>query len=114
MGIFHSMSNWEDLRHFEALARLGTLSTAARVLGVEHATVARRVARLEADSGMKLIDRRGRRLRLTADGERYAAIVARMQAETFALERAKVRAQSIASALVTISAPPTLAAARLW
>jgi DNA-binding transcriptional LysR family regulator len=113
MGIFHSMSNWEDLRHFEALARLGTLSTAARVLGVEHATVARRVARLEADSGMKLIDRRGRRLRLTADGERYAAIVARMQAETFALERAKVRAQSIASALVTISAPPTLAAARL-
>ena len=107
------MPNWEDLRHFEALARLGTLSTAARALGVEHATVARRVARLEDESGMKLIDRRGRRLRLTADGERYAAIVARMQGETFALERAKVRAQSIASALVTISAPPTLAAARL-
>ena len=107
------MSNWEDLRHFEALARLGTLSTAARALGVEHATVARRVARLEDESGMKLIDRRGRRLRLTADGERYSAIVARMQEETFALERAKVRTQSIATALVTISAPPTLAAARL-
>ena len=107
------MTNWEDLRHFEALARLGSLSTAARALGVEHATVARRVAHLEDESGMKLVDRRGRRLTLTSDGERYAAIIARMHAVSFALERAKGRAQSAASALVTISAPPALAAARL-
>ena len=54
------MSDWEDLRHFVVLAREGTLSAAARRLGVDHATVARRVAALEAETGLKLIDRRAR------------------------------------------------------
>ena len=54
------MSDWEDLRHFVVLAREGTLSAAARLLGVDHATVARRVAALEAETGLKLIDRRAR------------------------------------------------------
>ena len=48
------MMDWEDLRHFYALSRLGTLSAAARALGVEHATVARRVAHLEEKTGTKL------------------------------------------------------------
>jgi len=103
--------NWEDLKHFEALARLGSLSAAARALGVEHATVARRVAHLEEESGVKLLDRRGRVSRLTQDGERFARIAARIQDETLALERA--RAQSAAISHVTISAPPTIAATRL-
>ncbi|MCA1941453.1 MAG: LysR family transcriptional regulator, partial [Caenispirillum bisanense] len=38
------MLDWDDLRHFTALADAGTLSAAARRLRVEHATVARRVA----------------------------------------------------------------------
>ena len=42
------MPDWEDLRHFAALARGRTLSSAARLLDVEHATVARRIAALEA------------------------------------------------------------------
>ena len=54
------MADWEDIRHFVALAREGTLSAAARTLGVDHATVARRVAALEASTGLKLVDRRAR------------------------------------------------------
>lgn len=37
---------WDDVRHFLALARLGSLSAAARQLAVEHSTVARRVGAL--------------------------------------------------------------------
>ena len=53
--------NWDDLRHFAALATAGSLSAAARTLGVEHATVARRIGTLEETLGVTLVDRRGRR-----------------------------------------------------
>ena len=45
----------------------------ARALDVDHVTVARRIAALEAASGLKLVDRRTRLYHLTADGERIAA-----------------------------------------
>lgn len=51
--------DWENLRTFLALATAGSLSAAARALRVNHATVARRLARLESDLGRALIDRRG-------------------------------------------------------
>lgn len=50
--------DWDDLRYFALLARLGSLSAVARALGVNHATVARRLARLEARFGRALFDRR--------------------------------------------------------
>jgi DNA-binding transcriptional LysR family regulator len=50
---------WDDLRHFSAFAIAGSLSGAARALGIEHATVARRIAALEARLRLKLVDRRG-------------------------------------------------------
>jgi len=39
-------ANWDDLRVFLTLAREGTLSTAAKTLGVSHPTVSRRVQAL--------------------------------------------------------------------
>ncbi|MEG4642022.1 MULTISPECIES: helix-turn-helix domain-containing protein [Paracoccus] len=42
--------DWDDLRLFLALARAGSLSGAARVLGVTHSTVFRRDAELRGDS----------------------------------------------------------------
>ena len=73
------MSDWENLRHFVVLAREGTLSGAARQLGVDHATVARRVAALEAETGLKLVDRRARSYQLTGDGQRIAATAGPME-----------------------------------
>ena len=60
--------NWDDLRYFECFAAAGSLSGAARVLDVEHATVARRISALESDLKLKLVDRRGRKLLLTPAG----------------------------------------------
>lgn len=101
--------DWENLHIFALLARHGTLSAAGRAAGVEHATVARRVAGLERDLGLKLVDRRGRQLSLTADGERIAAIAARMETETLAAERIAVGGRSAISGEVVISAPPAYA-----
>lgn len=107
------MTDWEDLRHFAALASAGSLSGAARLIGVEHATIARRVARLEQETGLKLVDRRGRRILLTVDGEKIAAIARAMEDKADAVERAKAGAQPALTAEVTISAPPAYAAVRL-
>jgi len=108
------MTDWEDLRHFAALAQAGSLSGAARLIGVEHATVARRVARLEAQTGRKLVDRRGRRFRLTVEGEKIARIARAMEETAAAVERAGAGWRSSPLvADVTISAPPAYAAARL-
>ncbi|NLH82737.1 MAG: LysR family transcriptional regulator, partial [Phyllobacteriaceae bacterium] len=48
------MYDWDDLRVFLALVRAGSLSAAARALGVEHTTVARRIEGLERDLGVTL------------------------------------------------------------
>ena len=105
------MSDWEDIRHFVALAREGTLSAAARMLGVDHATVARRVAALETSTGLKLVDRRARATLLTDDGKRIAAVAAPMEEAAFALSRAAQAAKPGIDGEVTISAPPNFASA---
>lgn len=106
------MADWQDLHHFLRLASEGSLSAAARALGVEHATIARRVAALEADLGVRLIDRRGRRLMLTPEGERVAAAAARMETAAQAIDRLRVAGNEL-NGEVTISAPPSYAQYKL-
>ena len=103
------MLNWDDLHYFVVLAREGTLSAAARALSVDHVTVARHVAALEAGSGLKLVDRRARLYRLTEDGQRIAALASPMEEAAFAVERAVRAAGPGISGEVAISAPPSLA-----
>jgi DNA-binding transcriptional LysR family regulator len=64
---------WDDLRFFLAGARQGSLSKAARALGVEQSTVSRRVQRLEDDLGLKLFERRPEGLVVTAGAEALLA-----------------------------------------
>ncbi|GEM_PF-4233598 len=70
------MIDWDSLRFFSAFARVGSLAAAARLLGVEHATVARRIAALETSLNMKLVDRRGHAYQLTEDGVRVSKYAA--------------------------------------
>lgn len=58
--------DWNDLRYALALARHGSLSATARLLKVNHATVARRIAALENSLGIVLFERRARGYRPTA------------------------------------------------
>jgi DNA-binding transcriptional LysR family regulator len=49
--------NWDDLRFVLAVAEEGSVSGAARKLGVNHATVLRRIAAFEAGARMALFDK---------------------------------------------------------
>ncbi len=74
-----SAPGWEDLRYFLALARHGSLSAAARALKVSHATVARRVASLEAALQTPLFDRKANGYMPTAQGRRVEVLARTME-----------------------------------
>ncbi|EJL25507.1 transcriptional regulator [Caulobacter sp. AP07] len=101
--------DWEDLRHLAAVGRQGSLSGAARALGVDHATVGRRVAALEARTGLRLLERRGRGTALTEAGERVAALAFDMEDRVLAVERLAQAERQPAAVEVVVSAPPSLA-----
>jgi len=61
--------NWDDLRYFSALADSGTVSSAAKRLGVNHVTVSRRVDRLEDAMQVTLFSRTNEGYSLTLEGE---------------------------------------------
>ena len=61
--------NWDRARFFLAVARLGTLRAASRALGVDQATVGRRVAALEAELSSRLFLRTPAMFLLTDAGE---------------------------------------------
>lgn len=105
--------DWDDLRYFLALAQAGTFLGAAKQLGVEHATVSRRVVSLEASLGRKLIDRRGRRTVLTADGEQVATHATLIALQTGAIEQLGRSSATELRGHVRISAPPALSSVLL-
>jgi DNA-binding transcriptional LysR family regulator len=104
------MFDWQDLRVFAVLARLGSLSAAARELGVDHATVGRRVASLETELGLRLIDRLPRSCPLTTDGVAIAGLAEQMEPIARQVQRRARGAASPLAGAVRISAPPALAA----
>ena len=101
-------STWDDVRFFLAVARDGSLSGAARTLGVEHSTVSRRVGALEASIGVRLFDRLPRSWALTSEGAALIDAAQRLEHEALAFNRAAASAASM-HGTVRISAPPAFA-----
>jgi DNA-binding transcriptional LysR family regulator len=100
--------SWDDVRYFLELARQGKLTATARVLGVEHSTVARRVGALEARLGLRLFDRLPKSWSLTAEGEGLLEHARRIEDEALAFSRASM-GYGGRRGLVRISAPPVFA-----
>lgn len=73
-----SAPSWDDLQYLLEATRQGSLSAGARALGVDHATIGRRIRRLEKDLGRAVIDRQRPGLVLTAFGEAALTEAARM------------------------------------
>jgi DNA-binding transcriptional LysR family regulator len=61
--------DWDDVRVFLAVARAGRVAAAARQLGVEHSTVARRITAFERELGAPLFYRTAGGYQLTGEGE---------------------------------------------
>jgi DNA-binding transcriptional LysR family regulator len=104
------MVDWEHIRHFLAVAQSGTLSGAARNLKVDHATVSRRLAALEAALDVRLVDRLPRSCRLTAIGRRVFERAVEMEAAAHGIARLAKAAHAPLVGRVTLSAPPVLVA----
>ena len=63
------MDHWDEVRTAYQVARLGTVSGAAEVLGVHHATVIRHIDALEGRLGVKLFQRHARGYTPTEAGQ---------------------------------------------
>jgi DNA-binding transcriptional LysR family regulator len=98
--------DWQDLRVFLALGRYGSLSAAARALGVNHATIARRLRSLEVRLGEKLVERRPEGFVLTPAGTHTLAAASDMESAAHTLGRAGP--DGAPKGLVRINAPPAL------
>ncbi|MCW2246918.1 molybdate transport repressor ModE-like protein [Azospirillum fermentarium] len=79
--------SWDDLRYLLAVARHGSLSAAARVLGVNHSTVLRRVTALEQTMGARLFDKLPGGYVLTAAGDEMTRVAQRVEEEMAAANR---------------------------
>lgn len=75
------MEAWGRYRDFLAIAEAGSLSAAARACGLSQPTMTRRLARLEADLGTRLMIRHPEGLALTEAGEKLARVARRMRDE---------------------------------
>ncbi|WP_299370240.1 LysR family transcriptional regulator [uncultured Tateyamaria sp.] len=105
--------DWEDLRYVLETVRQGGLSGAARAIGVNHATVARRISAAEAAMGTQLFDRRPSGYVPTQAGLDAAQTARTFETESAALDRAiAARDASIAGPL-TVTAPQLLIQAGL-
>ncbi|WP_338860311.1 transcriptional regulator GcvA [Mycetohabitans rhizoxinica] len=69
------LPNLGTLKAFEAAARLESFSRAAQELFVTHGAISHQIRALEAELGMPLFKRDGKRIALTGCGRRYAAQV---------------------------------------
>lgn len=63
------MDNWDEIRTAYNVARVGTVSGAAEILGVHHATVIRHIDALEERLGVKLFQRHARGYTPTEAGD---------------------------------------------
>ncbi|WP_309646499.1 LysR family transcriptional regulator [Phenylobacterium sp.] len=96
------MFDWDDLKVFIAAARTGSLTAAAQRLGVDAATVGRRVSRLESALKSTLLARSPSGLQLTAAGAQLLVIA--LDAETAMEAAAQVTRPDVMAGTVRISA----------
>lgn len=101
--------DWNDLRFLLAVAEHGSLSGAARALGVNHSTVLRRIARFEARLAVRLFERLATGYVLTPAGEALAGSARQIAETVTAIERRIVGEDLRLSGSVRVTSTDTLA-----
>lgn len=100
---------WDDLHTFAVLARTGSYSGAARELGLTHATVGRRLQRLEERVGVSLLVRRDGSFDLTDAGLQALQVAEEMERAASRLKHALETEPPGLSGRIRITATETLA-----
>jgi DNA-binding transcriptional LysR family regulator len=94
---------WDDLRCVLAVARTGSLSGAARELGIRHSTIFRRLNAIERRVGVKLFERTRGGYVPTASGESAAAAAGVMESEALGVEKRLLGADSQLAGVVRLA-----------
>lgn len=100
--------NWDDLRYLLAVAENGSVSAAARVLRVNHATVLRRIAAFEARHGGEIFDRTSQGYTIPKDRQNLIEAAREVEAAVFALERLIEGGQTPLKGVVRVTSTDTL------
>src|SRR5271165_2748791 len=98
------MFEWDDARHFLAVHRRGSLSAAAKQLGVNQSTVGRRLLSLEEHLGAKLFFRTRDGYRIAPAGERLLPHAERMEDEATAIAREIAGQETTLTGIVCVTA----------
>ena len=93
-----------DLGFLVTLAGSASLSAAAREMGVSKAAVSKRLALIEARSGVPLINRSTRRMSLTPEGEAVVERARRILGEIEELDALLTRSQELPRGLLRVNA----------
>lgn len=99
--------NWDDLRFVLAVAQTGSVSAAARELGVNHATVLRRVTAFEERHGVTVFDRTSNGYSVPRERARLIDAVREVEAAHLAVVRAIAGARAPPSGAVKITSTDT-------
>lgn len=97
--------DWDDVRMFLAVARTGQILAASKRLGVNHATLSRRVTTLEERLKTRLLVRRTNGCELTAEGEIFLHAAERMETEMLRAQASVGHVDSMVGGTVRIGAP---------
>ena len=100
--------NWDDLRFVLMLAKAGSLARAAKVLGVDHTTVGRRVEAAEVALGVRLFTRTTTGYVPTADADRLLGPMKQVEDAVLAVERGALANRDALSGTVRVTSPETL------
>lgn len=98
----------DQLRSFEAVARLGHFTRAAQELFLAQPSLSRQIAALEAEAGAELFRRAPAGVTLTAAGEVLLPIARRMLADASAARKQLDELAGLRRGSVRLGAPPTL------
>jgi DNA-binding transcriptional LysR family regulator len=97
--------NWDDVRIFLAVARTGQILAASKRLGLNHATLSRRLTSLEEALKSRLFVRRTNGCELTAEGEVFLASAERMETEMLSVQANLGRTDTAIAGTVRVGAP---------
>ncbi|MBL4906803.1 MAG: LysR family transcriptional regulator [Sneathiella sp.] len=100
--------DWDDVRFFLTLARLGSVRAAGAELGVSHSTVARRIDQFEQKMGVRLFDRTPSGYVVTAAGEDMLGSAAQMEIEMSGLERRLLGQDTRLEGQISVTFPDSL------
>jgi DNA-binding transcriptional LysR family regulator len=97
--------NWDDVRIFLAVARTGQILAASKRLGLNHATLSRRLTSLEEALKTRLFIRRTNGCELTAEGAVFLVSAERMETEMLAAQANLGHTDTAIAGTVRVGAP---------